>query len=92
MLGLAAAKETPQDRQNFFPGVIGEPQLGQTCSRCAPQSSQKRAAPSFSAWHRGHRMPNTLSTLIGGNQDGAMKLACSMPAVKRGWTNTIVAE
>jgi len=36
-------------------------------------------------------MPNTLSTLIGGTQDGAMKLACSLSAVKRLWTNTMAA-
>src|SRR5262252_2610705 len=47
----------PQDRQNFLPGVTGVPQLGQALSSRAPQSSQKRAPASFSAWHRGHFMP-----------------------------------
>ena len=47
----------PQDRQNFLPGVTGVPQLGQAASSRAPQSSQKRAPASFSAWHRGHFMP-----------------------------------
>src|SRR5262245_31685831 len=44
----------PQDRQNFFPGVRGVPQLGQAASSRAPQSSQKRASALFSAWQRGH--------------------------------------
>src|SRR2546428_1899680 len=47
----------PQDRQNFLPGVTGVPQLGQAASSRAPQSSQKRAPASFSAWHREHFMP-----------------------------------
>ena len=46
----------PQDRQNFLPGVTRVPQLGQAASSRAPQSSQKRAPASFSAWHRGHFM------------------------------------
>jgi hypothetical protein len=42
----------PQVRQNALPGVTGLPQLGQAASSRAPQSSQKRAPASFSAWHR----------------------------------------
>src|SRR4029453_18965898 len=55
----------PQDRQNFLPGVTGVPHLGQAASSRAPQSSQKRAPESFSAWHRGHFMPEPPSSLAG---------------------------
>src|SRR5262249_34263910 len=53
----SAVSAAPQDRQNFLPGGIGGPQLGQVTPSRAPQSSQKRAPVSFSAWHRGHVMP-----------------------------------
>ena len=54
----------PQDRQNFLPGVLGAPQLGQSASSRAPQSSQKRAAGSFCAWHRGHFNAGTLRPVL----------------------------
>src|SRR5215471_7462719 len=56
---VSVVSAVPQDRQNFLPGVTGAPQLGQVASSRAPQSSQKRAPASFSAWHRGHFIPET---------------------------------
>ena len=62
-------------RQNFLPGVTGMPQLGQAASRRAPQSSQKRAPASFSAWHRGHVMPELPSRLVGQGRSGGPRIA-----------------
>jgi hypothetical protein len=47
----------PHERRNFLSAVTGAPQLRQTSSSRVPQSSQKRAACAFSAWHRGHFIP-----------------------------------
>src|SRR5262245_60873305 len=65
----------PQHRQKFFPGVTGVPQLGQTASSGAPQSSQKRASAGFSTWHRGHVMPEPPSTQAGEGPHGFPRLA-----------------
>ena len=66
----SAVSAAPQDRQNFLPGVTTVPQLGQTASSRAPQSSQKRAPASFSAWHREHFMPEPPSILGEGRNGG----------------------
>src|SRR4029453_5833155 len=47
----------PADPENFLPGGTRVPQFGHAASSRAPQSSQKRAPASFSAWHRGQVMP-----------------------------------
>lgn len=63
-----------QDRQNFLPCVTGVPQLGQTDSSRAPQSSQKRAPPSFSAWHRGHFMREPPCSLSSEGRNGGPRV------------------
>jgi hypothetical protein len=62
--------------------VLGLALLGQAASSRAPQSSKKRAPASFSAWHRGHFMPEPPSSLAGEGRNGGPKVARSLSRSK----------